>query len=380
MAFCTNCGTQFNDKQEFCTNCGALLKPKVSNKTPKSEDSSELKDKANTNVPHSPMSKGTKIIILLILLIGIVLGIVTIVGKTYKTVKIGKQTWMAKNLNIEIGNSKCYDNDPANCKKYGRLYDWETAMKACPKGWHLPSNEEFEVLDEVVGAKNLKATSGWKENGNGEDKFGFSALPGGIGYSESDGIFEHIGYNGYWWSATESNANKAYVWYIDDDNEIVHRDYGSKGDLLLSVRCVQDNRNGDNDNTIETNTIETNTIEKPNKKVHPKDYEQYKEQINELEREAEKWIKNGGSFKEKQGEYFSFSCGAVNPCTDCGSGENKWTATSEVEIGDCPAGSVWIMVRWAHEGGTGGNNKVPPECKSITPIIITDFNFSEDYN
>jgi hypothetical protein len=104
------------------------------------------------------------------------------------------------------------------------------------------------------------------------------------------------------------------------------------------------------------------------------------EPVTELRREAEKWIKNSCSFKEKRGEYFSFSCGAVNPCTDCGSGENEWTATSKVKIGDCPAGSVWIMVRWAHEGGTGGNNKVSPECKSITPKVITNFNFSEDYN
>ena len=142
-----------------------------------------------------------------------------------------------------------------------------------------------------------------------------------------------------------------------------------KGSTSRGTITYTGNRNRDNDNTIE----------KPKNKVYPKDYEQYKEQINELEQEAEKWIKNGCSFKEKQGEYFSFSCGDVNPCTDCGSGENKWTATSEVEIGDCPAGSVWIMVSWAHEGGEGGNNKIPPECKSITPIIITDYNFEKSY-
>jgi len=57
---------------------------------------------------------------------------------------------MAENLNYEASGSKCYDNKPANCDKYGRLYNWNTAKTACPSGWHLPASYEWDVLLRYV--------------------------------------------------------------------------------------------------------------------------------------------------------------------------------------------------------------------------------------
>jgi len=169
--------------------------------------------------------------------------------KTYKTVKIGTQTWMAENLNYEAKGSKCYEDKPANCQKYGRLYDWKTATKACPSGWKLPSEEEWKALETTAGGdkNNLKAKSGWMEN-DGTDKFGFTALPGGKhGYLDPEACdegcepsFWDVGSAGRWWSSTESGlGGSAYSWYIGQDFE--DRDGGYIYEASLrSIRCIKD--------------------------------------------------------------------------------------------------------------------------------------------
>ncbi|MDR0518272.1 MAG: fibrobacter succinogenes major paralogous domain-containing protein [Fibromonadaceae bacterium] len=155
----------------------------------------------------------------------------------YKTVKIGEQTWMAENLNYNAFGSKCYDNNEENCKKYGRLYNWNTAKKVCPNGWHLPSKDEWQVLVDIAGGdeeagKKLKAANGWNDSGNGEDKFGFSALPGGCG--DSFGLFRYVGSNGGWWSASDGGYG-SYNAYIGSAGY----NYNVKG-YLQSVRCLRD--------------------------------------------------------------------------------------------------------------------------------------------
>jgi len=166
--------------------------------------------------------------------------------KSYKSVTINGKVWMAENLNFETADSKCYGDDPANCAKYGKLYTFDDANIACPVGWHLPSNEEWDTLMQFVnpscsttgscagaGAK-LKATSGWNTNGNGTDDYGFSALPGG-GY---DGSFSAVGDRGLWWSSTEGNSDYAYYRDMYSYSSDVYRS-GYPKSILFSVRCVQ---------------------------------------------------------------------------------------------------------------------------------------------
>jgi uncharacterized protein (TIGR02145 family)/uncharacterized repeat protein (TIGR02543 family) len=171
-----------------------------------------------------------------------------------KTVEIGGQLWLAENLNIEMANSWCYDNNPDSCAKYGRLYTYAAAVSACEllgSGWHLPSRSEWQELvravdpnakligdydnDNVAGAK-LKSTSG-----NGTDTYGFSALPGGCRYaSGNSGYSLYAGTTGYWWTATMygTNAYRRGMGYLSDN---VNEDQiTAQLDFSISVRCRKD--------------------------------------------------------------------------------------------------------------------------------------------
>jgi len=163
-------------------------------------------------------------------------------GQKYQTVRIGKKTWMAENLNYAADNSACYDNKPSNCARFGRLYSWDGAMKACPTGWRLPDNDDWHNLvlaadGEAVAGGKLKSKSGWHEAGNGTDIFGFSAIPGG--YRGIDGKFYSIGHYGTWWSASAYDDNVVYSRYMLYYGEgVVWLDtYKS---YMFSVRCLRD--------------------------------------------------------------------------------------------------------------------------------------------
>jgi uncharacterized protein (TIGR02145 family) len=179
-------------------------------------------------------------------------------GHTYKWVKIGTQIWMAENLafKTETG-SWAYGDNEANVTIYGRLYDWGTAMTACPTDWHLPSDAEWKQLEMALGmtqaqadliasfrgtdqGSQMKTSSGWNNNGDGTNSSGFSGLPGGYRSTGPFGnFFDNVGYGGNWWSITETSATGAWARYLSCYDAGVYRSYYYKVGGF-SVRCVRD--------------------------------------------------------------------------------------------------------------------------------------------
>ena len=161
-------------------------------------------------------------------------------GQTYKTIKIGEQTWMAENLNYDVPNkSYCYGKVPSNCAKYGRLYEGRVAMEVCPAGFHLPSPSEWETLFNAVGGQFmagsvLKSKKGWINDENGTDPFGFSAIPAGLG----SGIDREEGKSAnFWCSQVADDKNFYYVKLKYDD---FNADMNHSNNKAYSVRCVKD--------------------------------------------------------------------------------------------------------------------------------------------
>ena len=176
-------------------------------------------------------------------------------GKAYKTVLIGKQTWMAENLAYKAGDGCLpYESNESLASVYGYLYNWEVAGKVCPAGWHLPSEKEWSVLTEYLGGDSLAhdklketGTAHWKESdANVNNKSGFTALPAGIynkSFMKNKIEFKYLGTYGYWWSSTtepgEGNQLNACFRVLGDYYKNENLDYASKS-RGSSVRCVKD--------------------------------------------------------------------------------------------------------------------------------------------
>lgn len=163
-------------------------------------------------------------------------------GQKYKTVKIGNQIWMARNLNYKISASSCYNGKDDNCEQNGRLYIWQSALKACPTGWHLPNKDEFEQLIKNVGGnyiagKNLKSKKGWKRGGNGFNTYDFEAVP--AGYKDATNVASYEGYFGLFWSSTEYNKTKAFYMKLRSGYDGARMNDNAKN-YAFSVRCIKD--------------------------------------------------------------------------------------------------------------------------------------------
>jgi uncharacterized protein (TIGR02145 family) len=170
-------------------------------------------------------------------------------SKIYKMIKVHNKQWMAENLNYVIqSGSWCYNDDTTFCKKYGRLYNWNTAKTACPQGWHLPTEEDWDDLILFLGGwktagGKLKAQDGWDETNTGAtNEVSFSILPGGS-RNIPFGRFSGAGTYANFWSLTPSSpinnpevAVIKYILYSNNNKVSKTSDFISVG---LSVRCVK---------------------------------------------------------------------------------------------------------------------------------------------
>jgi len=162
-------------------------------------------------------------------------------GNTYRTITVAGMVWMAENLKFmdKETTAHLFDNDPNNLNQYGVLYDWHTAVKVCPDGWHLPSGDEYHMLldnAEVTDTKNMKS---------GPKTTDFQLA----GMKSYEGVFTEMDESGYYWTSTEYNEGEAefFSYLIMNGKSMV--DISRKTDMpdihgaektnKYSVRCVK---------------------------------------------------------------------------------------------------------------------------------------------
>ncbi len=201
-------------------------------------------------------------------------------GQIYNTVQIFNQCWLKENLNVGtmisgdnimeyngVIEKYCYNNEQDSCIKYGGLYQWNEMMQyvtqegvqgICPPGWHVPTDEEWKVLEGTVDSQfkvgnpewdetgsrgfdaaiSMKTTSGWMLNYNGTDLFGFSGLPGGARFLYNGVLFEGIGSDINLWSSTTQNIHFALDRGFGSSWPKIYRNNHSKYEGY-SVRCLK---------------------------------------------------------------------------------------------------------------------------------------------
>jgi uncharacterized protein (TIGR02145 family) len=160
----------------------------------------------------------------------------------YRTIKVGDRIWFADNLNYKMDGSFCYKEDESNCQAYGRLYTWDAAVNACPQGFHLPTDDDFQSLWQAAGADFnaaylLKAEYGWSGETNGNDTLKFSAMPAGNRFD--DETYGNLSKFAFFWSSEASTEKQnARVWYMTSKSMAFS--FMNKPKIFgFSVRCVQ---------------------------------------------------------------------------------------------------------------------------------------------
>ncbi|SHL25627.1 major paralogous domain-containing protein [Fibrobacter sp. UWT2] len=173
-------------------------------------------------------------------------------SKTYKTVKIGEDTWMAENLayagdsDLLAEESWCYEDDESNCKVYGRLYSWNAAtlngtkQGSCPEKWHVSTKDDWENLINAVGndpsvGKLLKDPAFYKSGPMNKNDYGFSALGAGV----VDTAYHGLETEAHFWTANAYNDSTAYYYSMAVGSKSVTKLVKDKKQGR-SVRCVLD--------------------------------------------------------------------------------------------------------------------------------------------
>lgn len=155
----------------------------------------------------------------------------------------GKE-WMTQNLDVATDRSYCYEDAELNCRRYGRLYTWESAPRGCQSlgdGWRLPTDDEWRQMAKLYGGlgndspdKGKGAYTALLSGGTS----GFNAVMGGN--RSGDGQYDRLEAHGIYWTASENDSATAPIYNFAKGSQALFRGPQGLKQMAVSVRCVRD--------------------------------------------------------------------------------------------------------------------------------------------
>jgi uncharacterized protein (TIGR02145 family) len=155
----------------------------------------------------------------------------------------GKE-WTTANLNVNTSSSYCYDDSEPNCRRYGRLYTWESAQRGCRSlgnRWRLPTDDEWRQMANHYGGvgndspdKGKAAYAALLSGGTS----GFNAVLGGN--RSIDGRYDRLDAHGIYWTASENDPGTAPAYNFAKGSRGLFRAPQGQKQMALSVRCVRE--------------------------------------------------------------------------------------------------------------------------------------------
>ena len=152
--------------------------------------------------------------------------------------------WTTRNLDVNTVPSYCYEDAELNCRRYGRLYAWESARRVCQSlgdGWRLPTDDDWRQMAKHYG--------GVSEDSDDKGKAAYKALLAG-GYSgfnavlgggrSDDGGYARLEAHGFYWTASESGPASGWFYNFGRGGQALHRQSGGEKQRAFSVRCVRE--------------------------------------------------------------------------------------------------------------------------------------------
>ena len=153
----------------------------------------------------------------------------------------GKE-WTTANLNVNVAPSYCYDDAEPNCRRYGRLYPWESAQRVCQSlgdGWRLPTDDEWRQMARGYGGVSDDSADKGKASFTALIRGGSSGFNAVLGGNRSDGQYARLEAHGFYWTASDNDPRSAPYYNFGQNGQALHRQPQGEKQMAISVRCVR---------------------------------------------------------------------------------------------------------------------------------------------